>query len=365
MGTGSPRASKLALLAGPLLWALLAATLVEEPSGGAIGVRANGASHSFGRTEATLSTRTPVVPSLAGAAAPTTTTSTTTTAPTTTSSSPPPAAISTLPPTPAPSADIGAIGSRLVLNGGIYRFVGVNAYEIATQWTVNAGCGAQLSDAQLNEFFASLPPNSLVRFWAFQGTMATSIVTKQLDWGPIDRVFAAAAAYDQRLVPVLAGQGGGCDNGHWADISWYNGGFANVYNDDPTTTDGRGLTPLSYLDYLQAIVNRYKDSPALGMWEPMSEAEASTCLPQFQPSNCSGHQTCPNEQAAASGSAPLFRRRRDRDPRTRPTAPGGGRVHRKWPVRNRLARLCVCRCQSRHRRLVVPRLQRSRSPSGG
>ena len=26
---------------------------------------------------------------------------------------------------------------------------------------------------------------------------------------------------------------------------------------DPTTTDGRGLTPLSYWTYLQAIVSRY------------------------------------------------------------------------------------------------------------
>ena len=65
-------------------------------------------------------------------------------------------------------------------------------------------------------------------------------------------------------------------------------------------TDGTGLTPLSYWTYLQDIVNRYKSSPALGMWEPISEAEASTCPAQYQPTNCSGHQTCPNETAAAA-----------------------------------------------------------------
>ena len=44
----------------------------------------------------------------------------------------------------------------------------------------------------------------------------------------------------------------------------------------PTPT-GVGLTPLSYWDYMNDLVSRYADSPALGMWEPMSEAEASTC----------------------------------------------------------------------------------------
>ena len=46
-------------------------------------------------------------------------------------------------------------------------------------------------------------------------------------------------------------------------------------------------------------MNRYKNSPALGMWEPMGEAEASACAAQFQPTSCSGHQTCPSESAAA------------------------------------------------------------------
>jgi hypothetical protein len=79
----------------------------------------------------------------------------------------------------------------------------------------------------------------------------------------------------------------------------------NVYN-DPATTDGTSRTPLSYWTYLQEIVNRYKDSPALGMWEPISEAEASTCPPQDEPTNCSGNQTCPDETAAAAALRHFF-----------------------------------------------------------
>ncbi len=200
---------------------------------------------------------------------------------------------------------VQASAIQLYLNGSPYRFVGVDAYEAATQWGTNAGCGAELSDVQLNQLFSSLPPNSLVRFWAFQGSMATNINTHQLDWGPLDRVFAAAAAHDQRLIVVISDQGGACDGSHWQDPSWYEGGFKDVFN-DPGTTDGRGLTPLSYWDYLQAIVTRYASSPALGMWEPMSEAEASTCPSQFEPVNCSGHQVCPDESVAASALRYFF-----------------------------------------------------------
>jgi hypothetical protein len=35
------------------------------------------------------------------------------------------------------------------------------------------------------------------------------------------------------------------------------------------------------------------------MWEPISEAEASTCPAEYQPLNCSGHQVCPDETLAA------------------------------------------------------------------
>jgi len=217
---------------------------------------------------------------------------------------PSPVVTTTSPPQYVPGV-IQASGTHLMLNGSTYHFTGVNAYEAATMWGTNAGCGAELSDAQLNQLFASLPPNSLVRFWAFQGTMATDVTTHQLNWGPLDRVFAAAAAHGQRLIVAVTDQGGTCDGGHWQDPSWYQGGFMNVY-DDPSTTDGRGLTPLSYWTYLQDIVARYRSSPALGMWEPISEAEASTCPSWAQPLNCSGHQTCPDEAVAASALRHFF-----------------------------------------------------------
>jgi len=57
---------------------------------------------------------------------------------------------------------------------------------------------------------------------------------------------------------------------------------------------------------MQDIVSRYKNSAALGMWEPISEPEASTCPAQDEPSNCGGNQTCPNEMAAAESLRYFF-----------------------------------------------------------
>jgi hypothetical protein len=206
---------------------------------------------------------------------------------------------------PPASGNIEASGDHLSLNGSTYRFTGVNAYELGTDWGTNNGCGSMVTDDQLNQFFESLRPNSLVRFWAFQGTIATNDKTGQLDWAPLDRVFNAAAAHGQRLIVALTDQGGTCDGGHWQDPSWYDGGFMNVYN-DASDSNGMGLDPLSYWDYMQDIVNRYKSSPALGMWEPISEAEASTCSSRYQPTDCSGHQNCPDETAAAQALRHFF-----------------------------------------------------------
>jgi len=74
----------------------------------------------------------------------------------------------------------------------------------------------------------------------------------------------------------------------------------------PSDTQGTGLTPLSYWDYMQDLVNEFKNSPALGLWEPMSEPSAGTCPPQDEPLNCGANQTCPNEAVAASALRHFF-----------------------------------------------------------
>jgi mannan endo-1,4-beta-mannosidase len=206
---------------------------------------------------------------------------------------------------PTGQRPITASGHDLEVGGVPTKFTGVNAYELATAWGTNAGCGGMENSAQIAALFSSLAPGSVVRFWAFQGTTATDISTDHIDWAPIDEVFHLAATYHIYLIPAITSQGGSCDGGHWQDPSWYAGGYKDVFN-TPANSNGTGHTPLSYWTYLQELVSRYKNSPALGMWEPIVEPEASSCPAAYQPSNCSGHQTCPDQSVAAADLSSFF-----------------------------------------------------------
>jgi mannan endo-1,4-beta-mannosidase len=206
---------------------------------------------------------------------------------------------------PTGQLPITAQGQSLDIGRVATQFTGFNAYQLATQVGINAGCGSMASTAQIDSFFGSLRPNSVVRFWAFQGALATNVSTGQIDWEPLDNIFYQAATFHVYLIPVISDQAGTCDGNHWQDAAWYAGGFRSVY-DSATSTEGNGLTPLSYWAYMSDLVSRYADSPALGMWEPMSEAEASSCPAPYQGSDCYGHQTCPNEKTAESALKYFF-----------------------------------------------------------
>lgn len=176
-------------------------------------------------------------------------------------------------------------GSNLMLNGQPHRFTGINAFQLATDWSVNAGCGTQV--AEMDEFFASLRPNSMVRFWAFQ-SMATNTRTGAPDFSAIDRVVQAAERNGQHLVLTLSNQSGTCDDAHWRDQAWYDGGYMRAWNDD-----GRNLAPLSYWDWMRTVVARYRTSPAVGIWELVNEPEPSNCPGGARGDACYPRLTCP------------------------------------------------------------------------
>jgi len=167
--------------------------------------------------------------------------------------------------TPDPTTHDGVIHNdghgHLTLNGARYQFVGVNAYELATWWGVNWGCGGQISD--LDGFFSSLTPNSVVRFWAFQD-FAQNKYTGGRDWAPLDRVVSAAERAHQRLVFVFADQWANCHGEQYKDAAFYSGGYR-------TAAPPGELEP--YTAWVSDVVSRYRSSSAVGMWEPVNEGQ--------------------------------------------------------------------------------------------
>lgn len=190
-----------------------------------------------------------------------------------------------------PPGFVARVGARLYLDGRPYAFTGVNAFNLATDWSVNAGCGEMVDDAALDGFFSSLRPHSMVKIQATQA-MAFDVQARAMNWGPLDRVVAAAKRHDQKLILGLTTQAGECEEGRWKDLAWYDGGYRR-----PAGDDGRGLTPLSYWDWMRLVVPRYADSPAVGMWQLVVEPESSDCLPGFAGGACFSHTTCPTNAA--------------------------------------------------------------------
>jgi hypothetical protein len=182
-----------------------------------------------------------------------------------------------------------------------YDFTGINAYQLASDWNVNYGCGwGGWTSSSLDAFFSQLQPNELVRMWAFQ-YLATNRYTGQRDWTALDQVIAAADEYHAHLILTLGNQDGTCDDSHWKDPAWYAGGYNDVYN-------AYGSTPESYAGWVHDVVSRYAGNPAIAMWEPINEPQAAACSIEATGNgpSCWGNLSCPDEQATTQTLVTFF-----------------------------------------------------------
>lgn len=179
-------------------------------------------------------------------------------------------------------ARVGATDSSLTLDGAPWWPAGLNAYGLATDWSVNEGCGAQVD---LDTYFASLAPNSVTRFNAFQ-MLAIDKRTGARDFGPIDAVFAAAEKAGQLVLPVLAPQDGSCDDLAFKDRSFYDDGWRTVRSPSRST----------FAEWVTTAVTRWHGSTALAGWTLVGEPEPSIC---DGGGDCSLHvRSCPPDAAA-------------------------------------------------------------------
>jgi mannan endo-1,4-beta-mannosidase len=139
-------------------------------------------------------------------------------------------------------------GASLMLDGSPYRFVGLNAYGM-----VGCETGSAWTDAQLDTYFANLPPAAMTRTWAFQPSGTADL----------DRVVASAQRHGQKLVLVLGNGTNDCDEqtgavgqpGDGRTAAWYQSGYR-----------------ANYLPWVRTTVARYQNSSAVAIWEILNEA---------------------------------------------------------------------------------------------
>jgi hypothetical protein len=171
----------------------------------------------------------------------------------------------------SPANYVSRQGQTLYLNDKSYTFMGINMYYA----NVRNSC-AGYNDGDANGMFANdlatynTATNGnakVIRAWFTQVQATTN---GSLDWSAFDQTLATAQAAGFKVIPVLANQWGVCDNSAGAydayhTLSWYQSGYK-------TAPDQSG--PLSYRQYVQDVVTRYKDNPTILAWELMNEANA-------------------------------------------------------------------------------------------
>jgi mannan endo-1,4-beta-mannosidase len=176
---------------------------------------------------------------------------------------------------------VSTTADGLVLDGRPWWPIGLNAYQLGTDWTVNKGCGAQVD---LDSYFGALPKDSVTRFNLF-ASMVVDKKTRETDYSRLDSIFDAAGRHDQLLVPVLASGEGACEDGKFKDHQWY----ASGWDDMPPET-----APMPYARWLDTAVARWGSSKTLAGWELMGEPEASNC----GDASCTWQaRTCPQDAA--------------------------------------------------------------------
>jgi hypothetical protein len=183
--------------------------------------------------------------------------------PSPTSTPVPPVGTPTVTPTAVPGGNSSFVtrsGSTLLLNGQPFRFAGVNRYGLAGSGSWS--CDGSWSTSQIDQWMVEAQQMGVkvVRFWAFQ-----SATRSGGDFSSLDYVLSSAAAHNIHVLPVLENQWGDCSDGVYKSASWYAGGYKSAYNGYPESLPA----------YINQIVARYANNPAIFAWQIMNEAEDS------------------------------------------------------------------------------------------
>lgn len=164
-------------------------------------------------------------------------------------------------------AFVTAKDGRLYLDGRRYRFVGVNVYSLAS-FPPDSGkyhCGRAHSDEDVVAIMREVADmgGTVIRLDAYQ-----SFTEGGTDFSRLDRLMVQARRHGLKLILTLENQWHDCTSGGYKYADWYRSGHRRPY----------GGYRLSFPEYVRLIVGRYRDEPAILMWQVMNEAESRTRL---------------------------------------------------------------------------------------
>jgi mannan endo-1,4-beta-mannosidase len=154
-------------------------------------------------------------------------------------------------------------GTHLTVGSQKLALLGVNRYQLA------GGPMAKLcqysSSPQVWEQWAKdiisqtrEMGGNVVRLWAFQGFAGPT----GRDFSALDRLVDHAKFQGVRLILTLENQWADCTQGGIKDAAWYSNGYRGHYG-----------YPLSFPEYLDAIVGHFKGEPAIAIWQVLNEGK--------------------------------------------------------------------------------------------
>lgn len=159
-----------------------------------------------------------------------------------------------------PPGFVSTNGTRLSLDGQPYRPAGINIYNANSNGFCWYSMGGSVLDDSLTALAGSV---NVFRAWFFQQLATTG---GQRDWTAFGRTLATAKAHGLKVVATLIDQWGNCGSsvsGGYKDETWYESGYTQV--------DPAGI--VSYRNWVQEVVGRYKDDPTILAWQLVNEPE--------------------------------------------------------------------------------------------
>jgi len=167
---------------------------------------------------------------------------------------------------------VSASGTKLMLHGKPWRFVGFNDYQLTSETGNAYYCGRQTSDATLNSVLQDAKNSgaTAIRTWFYQSYYDLNAQGASIKptWTAFDRVLNTAAAYGLEVIPVLVNEWQSCEPPSTnKNLGFFQSGY--------TLPNSYGY-PLSFQTYAMTVAKHYAHKKQIAFWQLGNEMQNDT-----------------------------------------------------------------------------------------